>query len=407
VGTVKEQGVTLHPPNNGSFNALIITLLVQVMVVAAVLAPTVIAPAITSDLMLPDSAVGIFVSIVYITAIGSTLYSGTLISKWGAIRISQVGLALCAAGEALISTGVPVLGLAGAAIIGLGYGPITPASSHILIRTTPAKRLSTVFSIKQTGVPLGGVLVGFLIPPQEVAYGWQWALLSVSVGCLVMSVVAQCVRSELDEDRSSLAVQSFIADIVRPIRLVIAHPTLRVLAACSFVFAGVQLTLTTYLSTYLHLSLEWSLLAAGVALAVTQAAGMVGRILWGAIADARLGARKVLVLLNALMVASSLGIAMFGADTHRFWVFAVLMAFGASAVGWNGVYLAQVARLAPEGKAGLATGGTLAFSFFGTVLWAPAFGMLVSATGSYQVSFLSFSLPLLICLVCMAKLRFA
>jgi hypothetical protein len=43
-----------------------------------------------------------------------------------------------------------------------------------------------VFSIKQTGVPLGGVLVGFLILSQEVAYGWQWALLSVSVGCLVM-----------------------------------------------------------------------------------------------------------------------------------------------------------------------------------------------------------------------------
>jgi sugar phosphate permease len=215
------------------------------------------------------------------------------------------------------------------------------------------------------------------------------------------------VRGELDEDRSSAAAQSFVAEIVRPIRLVIAHPTLRVLAACSFVFAGVQLSLTTYLSTYLHLSSGWSLLAAGIALAVTQAAGMVGRILWGAIADAGLGARKVLVLLNALMVASSLGIAMFGADTHRFWVFAVLIAFGASAVGWNGVYLAQIGRLAPEGKASLATGGTLAFSFFGTVLWAPAFGVLASATGSYQVSFLSFSLPLLICLVCMAKLRFA
>ncbi|WP_417276298.1 hypothetical protein [Castellaniella sp.] len=41
----------------------------------------------------------------------------------------------------------------GALLIGLGYGPITPAH-----------RMSFVFSIKQTGVPLGGVLAGLVVP---------------------------------------------------------------------------------------------------------------------------------------------------------------------------------------------------------------------------------------------------
>jgi MFS family permease len=395
-----------RPRTNGSLFALVITLLVQAMVVAAVLAPTVIAPAIASALALPDSAVGIFISIVYIGAICSTLYSGTLIARWGPIRMSQAGLVLCATGLALATTGIPMLGMIGAIVIGFGYGPITPASSHILIRTTPPHRLSIVFSIKQTGVPLGGVLVGLLVPPQEVAFGWVWALLSISIGCIAMCVIAQSVRSEFDVDRVRHLKQSFVADILRPIRLVASQRALRVLAACSFVFAGAQLSLTTYLASYLNLSLGWSLLAAGVALSVTQIAGMAGRILWGAIADAGLGARRTLTLLNVLMIASCGAIGMFSSDMHRFWVFAVLSVFGASAVGWNGVYLAQVARLAPEGKASLATGGTLAFAFFGTVFWAPLFGLLADATSSYQLAFLALCVPLLICLAFLLRERF-
>ncbi len=43
----------------------------------------------------------------------------------------------------------------------------------------------------------------------------------------------------------------------------------------------------------------------------------------------------------------------------------VCAAFGATAIGWNGVFLAEVARLAPKGNAGDATGGSLAVTFAG------------------------------------------
>jgi MFS family permease len=404
-GAAETQAAAAQSLGSGPVLVLIVTLLVQAMAVAAVLAPTVIAPEIARALGLRDSAVGIYISLIYISAICSALYSGTLISKWGAIRVSQGGLVLCGVGLGLSTTGVVALGLAGAVIAGLGYGPITPASSHILIRTTPRHRLSIVFSIKQTGVPVGGIVAGLLIPPQQIAFGWVWALLSVSIGCVVMATIAQLVRSELDTDRGHRIKQSLIVSLLRPVRLVMSHRQLRVLAACSFAFAGVQLSLTTYLSSYLHLSLGWSLLAAGVALSVTQAAGMVGRIVWGAIADAGFGAHRTLVLLNTLMIASCIGTAMFGSGMPRFLIFTILAVFGASAVGWNGVFLGHVARLAPEGKASLVTGGALAFTFFGTVFWAPLFGLLADATASYQVAFLAFCLPLLACLGFLMKGR--
>jgi MFS family permease len=385
--------------NATSLNALIITLLIQVLVSAAVLAPTVIAPAITHALGLPASAVGIYAAIVYFGAVCSTLYSGTLISKWGSIRSSQAGLLLCALGLIFVAIGVLEMTVLGAALVGLGYGPITPASSHILIKTTPREKLSTLFSIKQTGVPLGGVMVGLMIPPQELAFGWAWALLSVSAGCVLMCAGAQFVRSALDGGRASHPAQPLVSGIIDPVRLVASHSGLRTLAACSFVFSGVQMAVSVYLPTYLNVDLGWSMLAAGFAVSVAHIAGLVGRVLWGIIADRSLGANVTLGLITGLMVVSCIGAALLTAKSPPFLVFGLLVVFGASAIGWNGVYLSEVARIAPPGTAGMATGGTLAVTFSGIVLWPPVFGQLADMAGGYRFSYLGFCLPLLICLV--------
>jgi MFS family permease len=68
-------------------------------------------------------------------------------------------------------------------------------------------------------------------------------------------------------------------------------------------------------------------------------------------------------------------------------VWTLLLLFGASAIGWNGVYLAEVARQAPEGKASVATGGTLTFTFLGVVVGPPLFGALATLFGTYGAGF--------------------
>ena len=75
----------------------------------------------------------------------------------------------------------------------------------------------------------------------------------------------------------------------------------------------------------------------------------------------------------------------------------VLFVFGATALGWNGVYLAEVARQAPAGMAGIATGGTLAITFFGVMLGPPLFGGLAGLFGTYRVGFAALALPLGVC----------
>ena len=365
---------------------LLLTLLIQAMVAMALLTLPVLAPVAAQTLEVSPALVGLYVSVTYAGAMFSTLMGGATVARLGAIRVSQWGLLLCAAGLLLCAMPwLPAMAL-GAVLIGLGYGPITPASSHLLARTTPPHRMSLVFSIKQTGVPLGSMLAGAVVPPLALLMRWQWTLLFVAGVCLLCAGVSQSLRAELDRDREP-ETRIHWASLVQPIRLVLAHKALLTMATCSFLFSMVQLSLTTYLVTFLHDDLSYGLIAAGLALSVTQFAGIAGRVAWGYVADRWLGARRMLLLLASMMAGGAFASTFLTTATPQGLVLSILVLFGASAIGWNGVYLAEVARRAPVGMASMATGGTLAFTFLGVVLGPPMFGALSALLGTYRAGF--------------------
>ena len=67
---------------------------------------------------------------------------------------------------ALAVLGSGVSGLAFAAVVlGLGYGAAAPASTHLLVPQTPQPVFNLVMSLRQIGVPLGGVLAALILPP--------------------------------------------------------------------------------------------------------------------------------------------------------------------------------------------------------------------------------------------------
>jgi sugar phosphate permease len=198
--------------------------------------------------------------------------------------------------------------------------------------------------------------------------------------------MSQGLRTELDSDRQPEALVQW-RSLIQPIRLVLSHRALLTMASCSFMFSMVQLSLTTYLVTFLHDDLSYGLVAAGLALSVTQMGGIGGRIAWGYVADRWLGARRMLLLLASMMALGALASAFLTSDTPQSVVVVILLAFGASAIGWNGVYLAEVARRAPSGMASMATGGTLAFTFLGVVVGPPLFGALSGLFGTYRAGF--------------------
>ncbi|HVO08966.1 MAG TPA: MFS transporter [Burkholderiaceae bacterium] len=387
--------------------ALPVTTFVQSASSAAVIGPTVAAPLLLQRLALGPAAVGVFVALVYLGAMAATQIGAFVVRRRGPIRASQLALLCSAAGLLLLAaTWLPLAAL-GAVLVGLGYGPITPASSQMLARTTDPRHYAVVFSIKQTGVPLGGVIAGLIVPPLVALGGAVGALWGLAALCAAAAASALPLSRELDRERDRTARWPTPAQVLAPTRLVAGHAVLRAIALCTFVFSMVQVSLTSYMVSYLTADLRWTLTAAGAALAASQLAGVVGRIVWGFVADRWLGARRMLLALAAAMTACGLLMPWIGPATAGLAVVALMCAYGATAVGWNGVYLATVARVAPPGQAGTATAGTLFFTFFGVVIGPPIFGATGSAIGALGWAYALLALPLAISLWLLARARWS
>jgi len=165
-----------------------------------------IAAAIVTDLAVDPALVGVYLAIGSVAGFLTTLGCGGFIMRYGALRMTQVGMLALGIGLSVITTGWLPLFAAGAFIGGLGQAVSTPSSSHLLGRLSPRHLAPLVFSIKQTGVPAGLMLAGVVAPVLAVEAGWRTALLVMAGLCLLTVVALQPLRARFDVDRNPALV---------------------------------------------------------------------------------------------------------------------------------------------------------------------------------------------------------
>ena len=368
------------------------TLAVQSLMSMSVAALSVLAPVAALTIGMPVSTIGLYIALIYACGLVTGLPSGALVRRYGALRMSQIALVGAAIGIALTASGQLWLVVCGAMAIGLGSGPVTPASSHILNALAPPGRRTLVFSIKQTGVPIGFMLAGGLLPSLTLLVdSWRVAAALVSVVCLGLALALQPMRASLDHDRTPHAPFGW-ASVTEPLRLFMADRLGRRLALTAFFYVSMQFSLGAYLVAYLTRTHGYDLVQAGLMLVVAQVAGVVARIVTGLIADH--SKRPVLIL---GVMGGVMGLCAFVAFFSTQWSSTALMllyaVFGASAIGWNGVYLAEVARRAPAGSVGAATGAALIPMYGGGLCGPPVFALLLEAGMSYGGAFVTMGVP--------------
>jgi MFS family permease len=373
------------PSRTGFVLPLILMLLVQALTSAASQAIPVLATDAATDFGVPENRVGFFVSASYFVSMMAALFGGTYAARYGAIRVSQVSLSLCAVGLMIFIIGSPWILLPAAFVLGLAYGPATPASSQILARVTPLRLMNLVFSIKQTGVPLGGIIAGSIMAPLVVFAGWQWAAASLAIACVMLALILQPMRTRLDIE--SAAARPTLRQLFRPLKTLMGMPELRRLSIISIAFSGIQVSLSTYLVIFLIERTGAGLIAAGLVLTVTQLAGVGGRVFWGTVADWTQRPRLLLALLGLAMTAGAIAISFVDRSWPQEALIALLILFGGTAIGWNGVFLAEVARIAGPQKAGELTGATAVFTFAGPLLGPSIFSSILLLTHSYAAAF--------------------
>jgi MFS family permease len=372
----------------GIWTSVWITLAIQTLASLVVFTSPVLAPAAQSEVGVNASAVGIVTALIYFSATLSALLSGGAIGRHGPMRMSQASLALCGGGLGLMATANLFLVAVGALVIGVGYGQVTPSSSAILVERTPHHLRAFIFSLKQTGVPIGGALAGAVLPALIFLIGWKAAALLCAGICIAFAVTLQPLHAEVDEG-SRTADQSAAAGVFEPLRLVLAQPRLRDMGLASFTYSGMQMCLGSFLVVFLHDHVHFGLSSAGAALSTAMVAGICGRLLWGVVADNWVKPRLLLGLLGVGMSLAAFATALVTAAWPATVVFLVSFLYGATAVGWNGVYLSEVAHIAPPGRAAAATGASLAMTYSGVMMLPCVFWGIVALSGSYAAAFIA------------------
>jgi MFS family permease len=374
--------------------AVAMTLAVQSLTAMALAVPSVLAPVAAGDFDVAPTAVGRWVGFSYMVAMFTGLAGGASVGRYGPARTLQGAVLGVVLGLAAGAGAHLVLLLACGVLLGAAHGLVNPASSAILAVASPPRIRSMVFSIKQTGVPVGGAIAGMLVPALLLWMSWQAAVLVLAFGAAGLLALVAPYRRVYDATRrrERLHLRGFAA----PVAEVWASRPILELALVSAAYAAVQMSFVTYLVSYLKIELGYSLLAAGLVFSASQIAGALGRVAWGAVADHLFEPRTVLAGLGLVMASCAVALALFTSAWPPAAVLAVCALYGATAVGWNGVFLAEVARLAPEGRVAILTGGTQFFTFGGVLIGPPLFGAIVSLTGSYGTGFAAAAaLPLL------------
>jgi MFS family permease len=344
--------------------------------------PAVVAPLVIAELHADPAWVGVYYGVSAAASLFAQMGCGSFIVRYGALRMSQVALVLLGGGMAVAVEG-SLPGFGASAIIGGGGAAVsTPTSSQLLGRVSPPRLAALVFSIKQTAVPVGTLICGFMGPAMAGALGWRAAILATAGACVAFAVMLQPLRARFDDDR--VPSRRFrLSDFRTTVTSVLKARDLRRLSFACFAFNGVQSVFTAYFVTYL-VALGHQLAAAGFLFSAVVAVAVPCRILWGWLGSFHIAPRLVMAGL-ALGMAGS--VAVTGLFTPAWPMAAMGLVVGvlsATAMSWHGILLSETARLAPAGRVAAVTGGVLSFGQIGAFLGPSAFSLLLHMTGGYS-----------------------
>lgn len=352
----------------------------------AVTAVAVLAPEAAPEIGVQATAIGIYTAIVYLLATLSGAVTGPLVDRFGAIRVCQVTMGFAALGLLSLTRGTVAWALVSAIVLGCAYGPFNPASAQVLWRLSEARWRPFVFSVKQTGVPLGGALAGALIPAIVLWSDWKTAALGVGAVALAVMVLLQPLRASMDSERGR-PLRLDPGRLLEPVRLALAEPRLRRYTLAAFAYAGSQVSVMAFMVVFLTRAVGMSLVLAGTVFAFLQIGGFAGRLVWGGVAARTSEPRRVLVIIGLITAACLVVTPWINAGWPLPAIVALATLTGASSLGWNGVLLSEVATHAPEGLAVDATAGMQVVMFGGITVVPPLFGYLVTLSGDFGASF--------------------
>lgn len=358
-------------PAQGITYGVVLSLAILSAASMAAIAYSANAPLIRATFSLTEVEVGAIASCIYIGAAASSIASGRLTDSLGSGPVLAMSMLALALGVAISATApLAIVFFLGLVVAGLGYGAVNPPT-NVLANPDSPRRRGLSMSIKQSGIPLGGILAGILVPTVAAMTGWRWSMLIPIVACMALAIISSRLQRADPPDGDEVDGS--------PARVRIRLPHAYTFG---FLMAGIQVAIFIFLALYLVDARGFDGSRAGSALALLLVGGLVGRPAWGWVSD-RLHHERVRVLqLAALLSATFLVILPLVDDSV---LIVVLVGIGLCSVGWNGVYLALITEAVPVRLIGSTTGMALLLVNLGAVVLPPVVGLFV-AGASWSIS---------------------
>jgi MFS family permease len=354
---------------------------------------------VKAELHVTAAVAGLAVSSFAFGKIFGSYAAGIAADRLGERRVIVAGaaavgvLAMCASAtpDALL---FPLLFLAG-----LAASTSTPAGGRLVLTAFPRTRHGLALSIRQCGIPAGGLAAAALLPWIAHHWSWRWGLFAAGVVTLVtvLPLASSPVEGGYDfEPNSGEAKESVARD--RNIVLLTVWGCL--------VVTG-QYAILAFLALDLHQRVGLSLASASLLVALANGVGIVGRISWGAISDRVLarGRKPLLLVLNAAGLLAAVALLVTPASTPVA-VFGVLAAFaGFALIGYQGLWITMVAELAGPRRVGAATGFAVTFVQTAIALTPALYGLVADISGSYRAVWAALTCVLLVAFIPAALVR--
>jgi sugar phosphate permease len=379
------------PDHRGRWGVLALVTGAHGLGAVSVLAVAPLAPLLLEDLRLTRAQVGLFLPAIYLGGVMMSLPAGWLTDRFGGRITLAAGQCLTGGFVAFAAAapGLPaMLGLLFFA--GLGWAVVNPATGKAILDRFPARERGFAMGIKQTGLTVGGIAASLTLPALALTHGWRAALTAAALASLVAAAAGLAL---LPRDRPRPATAggepARFADLGR----FLGNRSLLVLLGSGLALGMTQAAVLAYLALFAREHLGLSMVAAGGLLALVQAGGTGSRLGWGIVSDRLFGGRRrPCVIINSVVGGATSLIFASGVALPGPLLSVVAMIAGAGAFGWVGLYLALAAEVGGPRYAGLLTGVAVACAWSGVLVGPPLFGLVLQATGSYQIPWLGLGL---------------
>ena len=353
----------------------------QASISAVLIGLPALAPALRDDLGFSLAQIGAFFAATNLGQMATLLLWGYAADRAGERVVIAVGLgaASAALAGAAFASGFAALFCLLAVAGALGAG-VNAGSGRAVMRWFGSEQLGLALGVRQTAIPIGGVVAALTLPALARWDGPRAAFLGLAGLCLAGALAGGLVVRDRETD----------PPVAQAVPWTLRDRSLWLLSAGSGLYLVAQVGLIGFMVLFLHDERGVGAGRAAAVLAAMQVLGAVLRIGTGVWSD-RLGTRFVPLQRIGLALAASAALSAALLHAPLPLLVPALVVAGGLSMGWNGLSFAAAAELGGRARSGAAigfqqtalavvgAGASVGFAAVAGVSWYAAFALAAAA----------------------------